>query len=821
MRHRRDHAHFVPPAVVRRAIARAVLGERTLANEAVLGSVTLREHQRDAVRRLRAILQREHVALLADDVGMGKTYTALAVAQSYPQTLVIAPAALLPMWRDAIARADAREVRLTSIQRFSHDRREVEPLAATSLVIIDEAHHVRTPNTKRYRAVAELVAGCDLLLVSATPVHNTPRDLRALLALSIGARSAELDEQLLSRLIVRRSDTAERPRISRRPPLAMPHDAALLDAILALPAPLPAHDGAVAGALIRLGLLRAWCSSDAALASALRRRLLRGEALQQALEAGRHPTTVELRTWLVGEHEVQLAFPELLAAHAPESGPLLDILSRHLDAVRDVLRHVRHEVDRDRRITANDAARAERLRALMAAHDPVPIVAFSQFAETVRAVGRALADIAGVGVLTGRSAWIASGQISRQEALDCFAPDAQGRPPPPPHQRIRLLLTTDLLAEGVNLQDAGVVVHLDLPWTSALRRQRVGRCARVGSKHPDVIVYEFAPPSGAESVLRLYARLARKAQLSNVLVGSARPAAGDGSQRARYSAAEAATAVRDMVRRWAGDDIDAVADPPTGQTIAAPSLVAFDVGAFNGGIALVTDGRGTSHLVALEFESGAESAFERAFEPAFEPQCDLEFDVNGAKRQVVRITRSPRRVLRVLQRCSAAAMVRRGATAPSLAREEYGGKPGDVVRPSWSRVVWPSVWRALRRWCRRRSLGAELGDESLLSAPHRRALASVREHVRALSPAQRILVRRDVQDALAMVFGVRGAAGEDALRRWTSMSRSPSAGSSHGWLNGWKAFPALNHAGVGNPDDALPRPYRVLACLVMRRRADT
>ncbi len=818
MRHGRNRACLVPPGVVRHAIARAILGDESRPMDVGLGSVTLREHQRDAVTRLCTILGRDHVALLADDVGMGKTYTALAVARRYPQTLVIVPAALLPMWRAAVARAEARDIRLVSLQRFSRERAEIEPVGADSLVIVDEAHHLRTPTTRRYRAVSALVAGCDLLLLSATPVHNTPADLRALLALSMGSKSNGLHEQLLARVIVRRNDTSDRPRIARRTPMIVPHDPSLLDAILALPAPLPAHDGAIAGALIRLGLLRAWCSSDAALVSALRRRLLRGEALQQALEAGRHPTAAELRTWLVGEHEVQLAFPELLAGHAPESGPLLDILHRHLDAVRDVLRHVRRAADPETRMTRSDAVRADQLRTLMAAHDPVPIVAFSQFAETVRAVGRALSDIAGVGVLTGRRAWIASGAISRQEALNSFAPDAQGRPPPPPHQRIRMLLTTDLLAEGVNLQDAGVVVHLDLPWTSALRRQRVGRCARVGSKHPEVIVYEFAPPRGAESVLRLYARLARKARLSNKLVGSAGSAAGnagdpgdagdagDGAQHARYSAAEAATAVRDIVRRWADTDVDPVADPPIVRTIAAHPLVAFDAGACDGGIALVADGRGTPLLLALELE------------------CAL--DVNGAERLGVRVTGSPGRVLRVLQRCSESGWPHGRESAQSQRSREYHGVPGDGVSGDdpgtpWSDVVWPSVSRVLLRWCRQRSLRAELGDETLVSAPHRRALAAVRERVRTLTPARRLHVRRDVQDALDMVFRVRGAAAEDALRRWTAMSRAPSAGSPHAWLNGWKTFPALNQSGLRETDDALPQSYRVLACLVMRRRTDT
>jgi superfamily II DNA or RNA helicase len=789
MRRTRHRACLVPPTVVRNAIARAMLGKQAESRDVTMGSVTLREHQGDAATRLRAILQRDHVALLADDVGMGKTYTALAVARDYPETLVIAPAALLPMWRSAVARTNAVGVRLMSTQRFSRSRGEIAPVVATSLVIIDEAHHLRTPNTRRYRAIATLVAGCDVLLVSATPIHNTPRDLRALLALSIGARSTGLDESLLARLIVRRNGTIGRPRVVHRPPIAMPHDPTLLDAILSLPAPLPAHDGAIAGALIRLGLLRAWCSSDAALAGALRRRLLRGEALQQALEAGRHPTAAELRTWLVGEHEVQLAFPELLAGHAPQSGPLLEILSRHLDAVREVLRlvlhRVRHTDDRDARIAPHDVTRADQLRALMAAHDPVPIVAFSQFAETVRTVGRALSDIAGVGVLTGRRAWIASGAISRQEALDSFAPDAQGRPPPPPHQRIRLLLTTDLLAEGVNLQDAGVVVHLDLPWTAALRRQRVGRCARAGSQHAEVVVYEFAPPEGAESVLQLYARLARKARLSNRLVGSTRPARDGGVARTRSSPAESSTAMREILQRWSTKESGHVPEPTSTLLDAHQTLYAAVTGPQHEGVAVIADERGAPLLVALEVRMA------------------------GSPRPVARVSRSPRRVVRVLQRLSVA----------------------EAADPRCAQHAWTSARKALRRWCERRTLRAELGDDDAsASVAHRRARAVVSDHLRRCSPAQRLQARDAVHGALAMLSRVRGAAAEDALRRWVALASSGSPAQAMAWLTGWQAFPVLatgvtlatsapaddsKHTTLGRADGSWTRPYRVIACLLM------
>ena len=72
------------------------------------------------------------------------------------------------------------------------------------------------------------------------------------------------------------------------------------------------------------------------------------------------------------------------------------------------------------------------------------------------------------------------------------------------------MITTDLLSEGVNLQGASVIVHLDVPWTPAGLEQRVGRAARMGSRHACVHVHGIAPPAAAERLLTLERRLARK-----------------------------------------------------------------------------------------------------------------------------------------------------------------------------------------------------------------------------------------------------------------------------------------------------------------------
>jgi hypothetical protein len=146
------------------------------------------------------------------------------------------------------------------------------------------------------------------------------------------------------------------------------------------------------------------------------------------------------------------------------------------------------------------------------AHAGESILAFSEWRSTILAYWLALRRESGVGMLSAREAHIASGRIRRDELLARFAPRAQGVRAPADHERVTLLLTTDLLSEGVNLQDASVVVHLDLPWNPARLAQRLGRIRRPGGAR-EVASYLVSPPARAAQLLgaesRLRAKLAR------------------------------------------------------------------------------------------------------------------------------------------------------------------------------------------------------------------------------------------------------------------------------------------------------------------------
>ena len=74
---------------------------------------------------------------------------------------------------------------------------------------------------------------------------------------------------------------------------------------------------------------------------------------------------------------------------------------------------------------------------------------------------------------------------------------------------IRVLIATDVLSEGQNLQDAYIVVNYDLPWAIIKLIQRAGRVDRVGQRSPKVLIYSFFHNS-VESVLNLRVRIARR-----------------------------------------------------------------------------------------------------------------------------------------------------------------------------------------------------------------------------------------------------------------------------------------------------------------------
>ena len=90
----------------------------------------------------------------------------------------------------------------------------------------------------------------------------------------------------------------------------------------------------------------------------------------------------------------------------------------------------------------------------------------------------------------------------------------------PPAEELRVLVATDVLSEGQNLQDAAIIVNYDLPWAIIRLIQRAGRVDRIGQKAEQILCYSFLPADGVNNIIRLRERVRQRLQENAEVVGT-------------------------------------------------------------------------------------------------------------------------------------------------------------------------------------------------------------------------------------------------------------------------------------------------------------
>ena len=144
------------------------------------------------------------------------------------------------------------------------------------------------------------------------------------------------------------------------------------------------------------------------------------------------------------------------------------------------------------------------------------VLAFSQFADTVdylesQLKRRGVEDLAGV---TGNSA-------EPTQLAWRFSPVSNQRTGrQKPAQELRVLVATDVLSEGQNLQDCHVVVNYDLPWAIIRLIQRAGRVDRIGQEAEEILCHSFLPAEGVERIIDLRKRVRDRLKENAEVVGA-------------------------------------------------------------------------------------------------------------------------------------------------------------------------------------------------------------------------------------------------------------------------------------------------------------
>lgn len=204
------------------------------------------------------------------------------------------------------------------------------------------------------------------------------------------------------------------------------------------------------------------------------------------------------------------------------------------------------------------------------------VIVFSSYADTIRdlhtRVEQALEEAPGSSPLskyrgrladpiigetrTGKQGGIK--QKARAKTVAEFAPRTAGRigddGDPINKDNFDILLTTDVLAEGVNLQQAAEIINYDLPWNPMRIVQRHGRVDRIGSEHPEIHLGLFFPETNLDEYLNLESTLNRKLRQADAAIGTGKvlPGVEAFPPQDHYDADEIAKEIEDLVNNGGG-----------------------------------------------------------------------------------------------------------------------------------------------------------------------------------------------------------------------------------------------------------------------------
>lgn len=151
---------------------------------------------------------------------------------------------------------------------------------------------------------------------------------------------------------------------------------------------------------------------------------------------------------------------------------------------------------------------------LTSTHGNDKVVVFTQYSDTAQYISRQLKKrgLSKIGCVTGKSA-------NPTEMVEHFSP-ISNKVSVSADNQYRVLIATDVLSEGQNLQDAHIIVNFDLPWAIIRLIQRAGRVDRIGQESKEIFCYSFFPADGVEKIINLRERLNDRINANANIVGS-------------------------------------------------------------------------------------------------------------------------------------------------------------------------------------------------------------------------------------------------------------------------------------------------------------
>ncbi|MDQ6645400.1 MAG: DEAD/DEAH box helicase, partial [Chloroflexota bacterium] len=581
----------------------------------VRSAVELSEFQEDAVKKARKILASYDGVMIADSVGLGKTWIGKKLLQDYAyhqrfKAVVICPAALQKMWRDELLSAGIA-VHIITQEALGRDEFDIGDAQDADMFLVDESHNFRNRNAQRYENLERILVANNhrgkisgerkkLILLTATPINNNVFDLYNQVNLFTGgdrsyfaaagigdlyryfqvARRANQQQQtgialfnLLEEVVIRRT----RPFIKeaypnatiKGHPIRWPerklktirynleatyggiYDKLVnrIEGLKLAPYRLETYkkqgiardqfeegrEEALVG-IFKSRYLKRFESSIDAFRISVRRALEFLETFESYILEGKVLNSASFQKsmrFLAREDEeddatlsslseqldARIEARQFIETLPTLNAALYDLKRLHNDLRKDV--NALREIWRDIAVITPAAdAKLAKLKHLLAGElKGQKVLLFTYYKDTARYLYKQLgsddpaADLWRASANEPRIRRMDSGADARERAklVAQFAPHANNKPElAGSHNEIDILISTDVLSEGQNLQDCGVLINYDLHWNPTRMVQRAGRIDRIGTSFDTLWVMNMFPDEGLEKLLGLVESLSRK-----------------------------------------------------------------------------------------------------------------------------------------------------------------------------------------------------------------------------------------------------------------------------------------------------------------------
>jgi superfamily II DNA/RNA helicase len=536
------------------------------------------KYQEEAVLNARKVLEEYGGVFLSDVVGLGKTYMSALLAQQLDgRCLVIAPPHLLDenkrgSWPNVYADFQVRQTKFVSMGKL--DSLLDQDVTKYTNVFIDESHRFRTETNRTYEVLAQICRGKRVILVSATPLNNTPRDILSQVKLfqngknstipnlrnlesffaglakklkgvdrqkdrevyfeTVEANAKATRERLLKYLMIRRtrkeietyygddmkSQGLRFPGVQDPQPLfyklsklenqVFDETMRLLisEFTYARYKPLTYFEGKREqrdvqsqknlAKFMKILMIKRLESSFHAFRLTLGRFMQSYDRMISEFQKGnvfiskKHINKV----FDLLEEDDQEAIEQLLSQERAERLDADDFSPQLLEDLKKDLATLRHinglwsKIHRDPKWEAfHDVLRSQ------SNLKKSKLIIFTESKETAEYLSSKIRDEVDnkVMLVTGNSDDAVLKAVNANFDANAYQPSDD----------YRILVSTEVLSEGVNLHRSNIVINYDIPWNPTRLIQRVGRVNRVDTKFDRIYTYNFFPTQESNDIIKL------------------------------------------------------------------------------------------------------------------------------------------------------------------------------------------------------------------------------------------------------------------------------------------------------------------------------